>query len=451
MHSNTKESLIDFDRPVPRYTSYPTAPHFKPDVEGSHYKSWLKDLPDGSHLSLYFHIPFCPQLCWFCGCHTKITKRYSSVEDYLSLLIREIEMTADLSAHSGNVTHMHFGGGSPTILKASDFSRLMGSIRNAFSISDGAEIAIEIDPRQINEAKVAAYAKAGVTRASLGVQDFDQRVLESVHREQPFYASYESMKLLRDYGIRNINFDLMYGLPHQTTETMKQTAEYTLLLNPDRIAIFGYAHVPWMKKHMRLLPEKALPDAMERLRLFEVASKIFCDAGYIPVGIDHFAKPGDALAQAKEQGRLYRNFQGYTDDKADALIGMGVSAISRLPAGFTQNSQMLAYRDSILKGRLPKEKFFTLSREDRLRDDIIQSFMCKLSADVGHICQSHGYDPRYFSKEIDTLKPLRNARLIEFEDNGVINIVVPQAARLTCAAFDAYLQPSETSRHVTAT
>ncbi len=224
MYSNKKEAIIRFDRPVPRYTSYPTAPHFMAARLDKPYKGWLAALPLDARLSLYFHIPFCPKLCWFCGCNTKITKRYAPIEDYLHLLIREAEMTGDLCGRSRSVTHIHFGGGSPTILHASDFTLLMKRMRGAFEVSKCAQIAIEIDPRQMSEAKAVSYAKAGVTRASLGVQDFDEKVLESVNRTQPFFASYETVKLLRAYGINNINLDLMYGLPHQTPETIKRSA-----------------------------------------------------------------------------------------------------------------------------------------------------------------------------------------------------------------------------------
>ena len=361
-------------------------------------------------------------------------------------------MIGKLCADSRKATNIHFGGGSPTMLSAVDFSRLMSCVRDVFNVSKDAEIAIEIDPRQMSEAKAASYAKAGVTRASLGVQDFDQKVLQAVNRAQPFHASYETVTVLREYEINKINLDLIYGLPHQTTKTIKKTAEYALLLKPDRIALFGYAHVPWMKKHMRLIPAQALPDALTRLELFEAASEIFCAAGYVPIGIDHFAKPDDPLAEAKASRNLHRNFQGYTDDQCDALIGFGVSAISRLPAGFVQNSpQMSSYRAAILDRNPPVAKFSPLSDEDKLRGDIIQSLMCNFQADIASICRKHGYAADYFKNEVGTLKTLRDSGLINLDDSGTINILAPQAARFACAAFDAYLQPAEIARHVTAT
>lgn len=361
-------------------------------------------------------------------------------------------MTGELCTGYQDITHIHFGGGSPTMLRAVDFTLLMDRIRGAFNISKAAEIAIEIDPRQMSEAKAASYAKSGVTRASLGVQDFDQKVLQSVNRVQPFYASYETTITLRDYGINNINLDLMYGLPYQTIGTIRKSAEQALLLEPDRIALFGYAHVPWMKKHMRLISEQDLPDALTRLELFEAASEIFYDAGYVPIGIDHFAKPEDALAQAGASGNLRRNFQGYTVDKSDALIGFGVSAISQFSKGFVQNHpQMPAYRQAVLDTKLPADKFFTLSDEDRLRGDIIQSLMCNFQADIPGICKKYGYSPDCLEKEVGTLKTLQDSGLIKLDDSGRIDILAPQAARLTCAAFDAYLRSSEIPKHVTAT
>lgn len=452
MDSNIKENILRLDRPAPRYTSYPTAPHFRQETGGNTSKIWLESLPRNSSLSLYIHMPFCPKLCWFCGCHTKITKRYAPVEDYLHLLLREIDILTAFGRRDFTISHIHFGGGSPTILRSCDFALLMDKIRDSFDIADNAEIAVEIDPRQMSEAKAAAYAKSGVTRASLGIQDFNQKVLESVNRAQPFYASYETIQLLRDYGISGINIDLMYGLPHQTADTMKEAAENVLLLNPDRLSLFGYAHVPWMKKHMRLIPEQALPNPAARLDLFDIAANIFQTSGYAPIGIDHFAKPGDSLVKAKDSGTLHRNFQGYTTDNATALIGIGASAISRFPQGFTQNSvQMPAYREHILAETLATEKTCPLSDEDRLREEVIQSIMCTLAADTAAICEKNGYARDYFTWEIGTLQPLKDSGLLDYDDAGNINVLVPHAARLACIAFDAYLKQNETAKHVTTT
>lgn len=448
MLSNTKEAFVRLDRPVPRYTSYPTAPHFKAVNKRNPCLEWMQELPYGSSLSLYAHIPFCPKLCWFCGCHTKITRRYAPVEDYLHFLLREINISAALLPRGINISNVHFGGGSPTMLRSCDFTLLMERIRNAFSFAPRPEIAIEIDPRQMSEAKAAAYARAGVTRASLGVQDFDCTVLESINRSQPFYATFESVKMLRDYGIGFINLDLMYGLPHQTTDTMRKMSETALLLKPNRIALFGYAHVPWLKKHMRLMPQEALPDARMRLDLFEVASNALLDAGYVSIGIDHFALPEDSLTRAKKSKKMRRNFQGYSDDLSVATIGLGLSAISEFPQGYAQNNQQMpGYVEKITLDASPVEKFFVKSPEDNLRQEIIHSLMCDFTADIRGICQKHGLSGDYLEEEMLALHPLLEAKLIRL-DGYTVSILAPQAARLACAAFDAYLQHSDIPRHV---
>lgn len=445
---NEKEQLLKYDRAVPRYTSYPTVPHFKPVIVANDYMDMMGACPGERHVSLYLHIPFCSKLCWFCGCNTQITHRYAPVENYMQLLMREIKIAADFFKIPRTVSHIHFGGGSPTILSASDFLTLIKELGKYFNILHDAKIAIEVDPRRINEAKVAAYAKSGINRVSIGVQDFDDKVLQSVNRAQPFHLSYEAIKLFREYGIFSVNIDLMYGLPFQTIETMRRTAEYALLLDPDRIALFGYAHVPWMKKHMRLIPSEALPAAEGRLGLFDAASEIFTKNGYVPVGIDHFSKPSDSLAKAAAGGNLHRNFQGYTEDDAEITIGLGVSAISKFPGGFIQNStQMPAYRERILTGNLAVEKYCPLTAEDKLRQEVIQSLMCNFTIDLDSVCKRHGFSGDFFDKELQELQPLCDSGLVDCSGGHFIKILKPQAARLVCANFDAYLQSTQTPRH----
>ena len=376
------------------------------------------------------------------------------MEDYLHLMLQEIELKAEIYAKNSIVTHIHFGGGSPTILRAVNFTDLMHKLRQKFLVSDKAEIAIEIDPRHMSEAKAASYARAGVTRASIGVQDFDQKVLKAINREQPFHATYETVALLRNYGIKGINFDLMYGLPYQSQSSIIKTAEYAALMNPDRIALFGYAHVPWMKRHMRMIPEDALPDSSARLDLFESAASVLRGKEYIQIGIDHFAKPEDSLSRAWIAKTLKRNFQGYTDDNNEFLLGFGISAISQTPSCYAQNfTDMPHYRDSIINGASSWSRMAVLTREDHVRREIIQSIMRYFHADVGKIADRYGFDRNYFKNEIESLKELRVSSLIDIEES-VITVNVPQIARIVCAAFDAYLQPigeNQAPRHVTAT
>jgi oxygen-independent coproporphyrinogen-3 oxidase len=268
MADETRDRLLRYNQAVPRYTSYPTAPHFKAvDTDAAH-REWLGALPPGEAVSLYFHIPFCAQLCWFCGCHTKITRRYAPVRDYIAQLRREIAMVSAAMRTAPPVRHIHFGGGSPSIMAHDDFIDFMALVRGSFNVAPDAEIAVEMDPRHAGEVKIAACAKAGVTRMSFGVQDFDEKILTAVNRPQPFSCTYDAVLLCREYGIGGINMDFMYGLPFQTMDTMRRTMDIALALMPDRLSLFGYAHVPWMKKHMRLIPERALPGPELRYELF---------------------------------------------------------------------------------------------------------------------------------------------------------------------------------------
>lgn len=448
-----KQAILAHDRQVPRYTSYPTAPHFQSGLSVDTYQSLLKELPADSSISLYVHVPFCPKLCWFCGCNTKITQRYSPVEDYLELLHKEIRMLGSIIGHQHKVTHLHFGGGSPTIINGSDFTKLVQEIRKQFRFKPHAEMAIEIDPRNVDEARICAYAAAGINRVSFGIQDFDQKVMTAVNRTQPYEISKQAIDWCRQYGIDKINIDLIYGLPHQTLDTARACAEQALTLEPDRIALFGYAHVPWMKKHMRLLPEDALPLPPERLELFEAQAEIFEAAGYAPIGIDHFAKPDDALSHAIINKALHRNFQGYTNDPAAHMIGLGVSAIGRVNSCYVQNSPYMPhYRELLLEDRYPVEKFFHLSAEDKLRADVIEQLMCQFQCNIPELCVRHCFPADHLNGVFKALAPLAQDGLITCDEYGTVKILVRQGARLACACFDTYLQASAQAaqRHVTA-
>lgn len=448
-----KQKILEMDSRVPRYTSYPTAPHFKALETQSVYTDWLEDIPQSAAISLYIHVPFCPKLCWYCGCNTKITRRYAPVEDYAHLLLREIDL---LRSHIGGkraVQNIHFGGGSPSMLRAQDFALIMEKLYGSFTITDDAEIAIELDPRNVTEGRVATYAKHGVNRVSLGVQDFDERVLASVNRPQPFHLSYKTVQLLHQYGIEVINLDLMYGLPHQTPKTIIAAIDKALALQPDRIAFFGYAHVPWVKKHMRLIDDTALPDKDLRYDLFHIGAQRLQQAGYVGIGIDHFAKADDALCTAAGNGTLHRNFQGYTTDPCDVLIGLGVSSIGQLPQGYVQNSlDMPGYQKAILAGTLPAAKYCPTDHVDHMRAAVIECLMCNFEADVREIAAAHGVDGTYFNTELAALKTYETLGFIEI-DRGVITIK-PEAklmARSVCAVFDAYLTPNDAApRHAQA-
>jgi oxygen-independent coproporphyrinogen-3 oxidase len=417
---------------IPRYTSYPTTPHFKPQLEHGAYTSWLEALAPEESLSLYLHIPYCRKLCWFCGCHTKVVNSDAPVKRYLELLKKEMQLlTPYLTAN--RVTHLHFGGGSPSLIDGDDFIDLMQAIRNCFTVTPEAEIAIELDPRTVETASVCAYREAGVTRASLGIQDFDPTVQRAINRWQPYDVVAGAIAALREQNIGAIHVDLVYGLPYQTEATVRHTLEQTLTLAPDRISTFGYAHVPHIKKRQTLIPEEALPKAEAREHLFEVATTLLRQAGYIPIGMDHFAKPEDPLAIAAQTRSLHRNFQGYTTDTARALIGLGVSSISSLPQGYAQNEpDVTAYAEQLSRHTLPIRRGLALTDSDKQRHRIIMSLMCQLSATVPEeiLCAVQ-----------EKLTPHIEAGHIIQESPTSLKVTPlgKERLRLIAAAFDAYL------------
>lgn len=431
---------------VPRYTSYPTAPHFGPQVDGRMYRGWLAALDPAAPVSLYVHIPFCHQMCWYCGCTTKIVARYQPIADYLEVLRQEIDLIAAALPGRMTVRHLHFGGGTPTLIGAADFEALIDHLRTRFDVAAGAEIAVEIDPRTLAPVMPAAMARAGVTRASLGVQDFNPEVQQAVNRIQPFALTEAAVEALRAAGIGSINLDLMYGLPHQTVEGCEASAEWALALAPERLAVFGYAHVPWMKRHQRLIDAAALPDSRQRWRQFAAISRVLTGAGYLPIGLDHFALPEDPLCRAQRSGRLRRNFQGYTTDDAPALIGLGASSIGALPAGYVQNAVPThQWASAIREGRPAVVKGITLGAEDRLRRELIESLMCNLSVDLAAVAARHGRTTDLFDADLDRLEPLVADGLATIEGSRVtVAEAVRPMVRIVAAAFDPYLAASRT-------
>jgi oxygen-independent coproporphyrinogen-3 oxidase len=439
------------DRRVPRYTSYPTAPHMHPGVGAATYANWLERIAPGTSLSLYLHIPFCDTLCWFCGCHTKIVARYDPIAAYLRLLRTEIARVAKLVGRARPVTHVHLGGGSPTILSADDLIDLGDHLHRCFDVRTDAEIAVEIDPRGLDRGRIEALARFGVTRASLGVQDLDPEVQAAINRLQPFETTARVAGWLREVGIEALNLDLMYGLPGQSVAGVARTVEAVLALAPARLALFGYAHVPWMKRHQRLIDEAALPDAADRLRQFEAMSDRLRDAGYVPIGLDHVARPDDELAVAARERRLHRNFQGYTTDDAPVLLGFGASAIGALPRGYVQNATPIhGWRDAIAGGDLGTMRGIEIDDEDRLRRAVIEQLMCHLEVQLTPLCRHHGRPPDHFAAELASLGPLVDEGLVTIQsDRLTIHEKARPLVRLVAAAFDGYLQTDET-RHAKA-
>ncbi len=322
---------------LPRYTSYPTAPHFSGAIGPETYAEWLKAIPRCGSASLYLHVPFCRSMCWYCGCHTTIARHDEPISLYAAALRCELDLVSKRIERRIKVDHIHFGGGTPTIMAPELFLNLIGSIRQAFFVVPSAEIAVEIDPRTLTTRMVDALAYGGVNRASLGVQSFDPVVQRAINRVQSFEETAEAVRSLRRAGIAGINFDLIYGLPYQTVASCLDSVRRCVELRPDRFSVFGYAHVPTFKKYQRKIAEAWLPDSLERLDQSYAIANALKEAGYLQIGLDHFALPGDAMAAAQREGRLRRNFQGYTTDTSNVLLGFGASAIGQLPQGYVQN------------------------------------------------------------------------------------------------------------------
>lgn len=436
---------------VPRYTSYPTAPHFDARVTGRTVEGWMRALPPQTPLSLYVHVPFCDSLCWFCGCHTRVVNTYSPVAHYLGVLRREIEHAVSVMGHGRPVQHLHFGGGSPTMLRPDDWLRLSGDLHEMFRIVRHAEFAVEIDPRGLLPDLVAALAASGVNRASVGLQDVNPDVQRAVNRWQPLSATRDAVARLRGEGIAALNLDVMYGLPHQSLDDLRRTIEAAVEMRPDRIAVFGYAHVPEMKAHQNLIDVNALPGPDTRLAQYHAAHRDLMAAGYEAVGLDHYALPSDPMAVALRAGGLRRNFQGYTTDTSRALIGFGASAISEYPQGYAQNAAATPdWRAKILGGELGIVRGRSVSAHDRMRRDVIEALMCDFTADVAETARRHGASPNAFAPELDVLKGRAAEGLCRIDG---WRVSVPDdaraAVRIVAAVFDTYLNPAH-GRHAVA-
>jgi oxygen-independent coproporphyrinogen-3 oxidase len=446
MDNGIRDRIIALDGAAPRYTSYPPATAFQVGFPDAAHMQWLARVDSSKPISLYVHIPFCPKLCFYCGCATNIANKPEMVASYLDQIEVELALLSRRLPHNVTVSMLHFGGGSPTMLMPAQFARLMTNIMTYFALEPDAEIAIEADPRHLNEARIATYARHGVNRLSLGVQSFDMEVLRTVNRPQPYHLTWNAVQTCREYGIEQINIDLMYGLPGQNIESITGTISAVLPLKPDRIAYFGYAHVPWMKKHMVMLSAMPLPDAALRYDLYSKGSEMLCDAGYLPVGIDHFVRPTDTMARALGNRRLRRNFQGYTVDAADTLIGIGASAISNFREGYTQNIVDIArYRAALSTGELPLAKGYVLTEDDKMRARIISQILCYMAVDLAEFNAEHCL----FAASM-RLQPLLDAGLARREGT-FIRVMHPLAARMVAACFDpATSQPVATPRHANA-
>ncbi|HWA17603.1 MAG TPA: oxygen-independent coproporphyrinogen III oxidase [Devosia sp.] len=447
MPASIAELVDRYAVPVPRYTSYPTAPHFHAGVTSNIYAEWLGALPAKATLSLYFHIPYCDRLCWFCGCHTKHTLRYEPVADYLVALHAEIDWVSAQLAGKGTVAAIHLGGGSPTLLTPADLLALKRKLAQRFTIAAEAEISIEIDPNDLDDGRYDAMAAFGLTRASLGVQDFDPAVQKAINRMQSFEQTRLVVEAMRDRGVHSVNLDLLYGLPLQTEAGIARTIESALSLQPDRAALFGYAHVPWMKPHQKMIPEAALPGHQARYAQAQMAGAMLRGAGLVPVGFDHFARRGDSLARAAESGRLRRNFQGYTDDSADVLIGFGASAIGQLPQGYVQNITPTGeYQRAVLEAGVATARGVALTAADRLRARAISALLCRFELSLEDLAEFGAQGAALFEEAREIALGDEDALTEMKGDSFVVTELGRPFVRTIAARFDTYLAAG-TARH----
>ncbi|PTE07054.1 oxygen-independent coproporphyrinogen III oxidase [Mesorhizobium helmanticense] len=433
---------------VPRYTSYPTAPHFHAGVDAAVQRGWLEAIEGGEEISLYLHIPYCDRLCWFCACHTKQTRHYEPVTAYLRSLHAEIATVGGLVSGRGHVRAVHFGGGSPTMLKPEDMVALGTVLRGNFDFLPDAGISVEIDPNDMDEARLDALAEIGMTRASLGVQDFDPKVQKAINREQSFLQTKAVVDGVRSRGVASVNLDLLYGLPHQTREGISSTVSQALTLEPDRMALFGYAHVPWFKKHQTMIDEAWLPDSMERFAQAQIAAGLMLKAGYQAVGFDHFARSDDALAIAARTGTLHRNFQGYTEDRCETLIGLGPSSISQFRQGYAQNMPATAeYGRMVEQGGLAVVRGIELSDDDRVRGWIIERLMCDFAFSAIDLIERFGEIGQKLLLQASSIALRDPARLLELDgDSFKVPVENRPFVRSLAARFDKYFETGK-ARH----
>ncbi|PZW37850.1 anaerobic coproporphyrinogen III oxidase [Humitalea rosea] len=425
---------------VPRYTSYPTAAQFAPMREED-WRGWLAK-SQASSISLYAHVLFCRELCWYCGCHAQPTRSEARIGRYAEALHAELALLAAALPNSPGLSHLHFGGGTPSILGAAQFLRLVEAIKARFPTVPGAEIAIELDPRRLDEAFIAALATAGVTRASIGLQDISPRVQALMGRLQPADVVGLAVERLRGAGIGAISLDMIYGLPGQTEADVAATAGFAASLGADRVSVFGYAHVPWMRAQQKAIDAATLPGTTERLAQQRRAAAVLVEAGYVEIGLDHFARPADSMALAARQGRLRRNFQGYTTDTATSLLGLGASAIACVPEGFAQNiADERRYLAAIAAGQLPVARGRARTAEEVARWQAMERILCDFRLDLSALPEA------LLGSALPALRRLAEDGLISL-GGGAIEVLPPgrPLVRHVAACFDAELA-GQTGRH----
>lgn len=445
-HVIPEDLLRRFDIPGPRYTSYPTADRFVEAFSEADYIMALQQRSAGSMalpLSLYVHIPFCESVCYYCACNKVITKHHERAAEYLRYVSREVELQVEHFGRGHNVSQLHLGGGTPTFLSDAELEDLMAMIRRNFSLVPGGEYSVEVDPRTVTAERLKTLHRLGFNRLSFGVQDFDPAVQKAVHRVQPAEQVFQLVQAARDTGFESINVDLIYGLPLQTPESFARTLAQVNALRPDRIALYAYAHLPARFKPQRRIVSAELPSGADKLSMLSASLDAFSEGGYVYVGMDHFALPDDALAVAKRQGRLHRNFQGYSTQPDCDLIALGVSAIGRIGATYSQNAKTLEeYYDALDQGRLPIVRGLAVNRDDLVRRSVIMALMCQgevqfESIELGHLIDFR----RYFARELEALAELAEQGLVTLDASGIqVTSTGWYLVRAIAMTFDRYLQ-----------
>ena len=447
MTAISAQLLQRFDVNGPRYTSYPTADRFVEAYTADDYAQALRHRSHGQTsllpLSLYVHIPFCESLCYYCACNKIITKHHDRGAHYLDYLTREVMLHVAQLGSGQSVSQLHLGGGTPTFLSDEELARLMAMLRTHFNLVPGGEYSVEVDPRTVDATRLRALARLGFNRISFGVQDFDPEVQRAIHRIQPAERVFELVEQAREMGFESVNVDLIYGLPRQTPESFRRTITQVQALRPDRIALYAYAHLPERFKPQRRIAAAELPDASDKVGMLASALAAFEQAGYVYIGMDHFALPDDALAVARQQGRLHRNFQGYSTQPDCDLIALGVSAIGRVGATYSQNAKTLDdYCDLIDQGRLPVTRGLALGRDDLARRAVIMALMCQGQVLFESIELAWALDfRRYFASEMAQLVTLQDQGLVTIDAQGVqVTAEGWYFVRAVAMVFDRYLQ-----------
>lgn len=438
-----------FSKPGPRYTSYPTAVEFSNAYKYDAYIKNLNNLDTKRDLSLYIHIPFCRSACYFCGCNVVYTSKEDKMHRYLEYLKKEIALLSKEIPKEKTVTQFHFGGGTPTFFSASMLDEIMVCVKEHFDFSPQAEVSCEIDPRFFNEEQMQIFAKHNFNRISFGVQDFNHKVQEAVHRVQSYEVTKQSVDLARKYGVSSINIDLIYGLPYQTFEGFVQTLKLTKTLDPDRLAVFNYAHVPWMKKTMRKIDETTLPQPQVKLEILKYTIEFFENSDYKMIGMDHFAKEDDELFKSLDKGELHRNFQGYTTKGGTDLVGIGLTSIGEGQNYYAQNyKDMKSYEAAIEEGKLPFERGVELSDDDRLRKSVIMELMANFMIDKKRVENEFDIDfNEYFSDAVQALQVFVDEGLVSIDEQKIkVSKTGTMVVRNIAMPFDAYMKKYEGSK-----